>query len=170
MSFSPRVVVIALLICGVGGGEVDAIKKRLTPAQKYRIATHVVTGRVTKVYEREEQKPKYHWTLYVAEVRVDEVEKGQGVSDRQLIYVRYWRRKWVGEGRVPPGTSGYHPIPVDGQAVRIYLARNSRDGASRENNDGGFNVLGMDGFEILEPQPDATADDVAGETSEVASP
>jgi hypothetical protein len=36
--------------------------------------------------------------------------------------------------------------------VRIYLARNAYDGYTYENKDGGFNVLGVNGFEKLKPK------------------
>jgi hypothetical protein len=39
--------------------------------------------------------------------------------------------------------------PEIGQTLRIYLARNAYDGATNENNDGGFNVIYSNGFEKL---------------------
>jgi hypothetical protein len=35
----------------------------------------------------------------------------------------------------------------------VYLARNAHDGFDPDNKDGGFNVIGANGFEKLAPPP-----------------
>jgi hypothetical protein len=35
----------------------------------------------------------------------------------------------------------------------VYLARNAYDGYTFDNKDGGFNVIGANGFETLNPTP-----------------
>lgn len=116
-------------------------------------ATHVIVGKVVGVFERSETVGDWKYTRYVAEIRVDESEKGDGVDKGSLVYARYWRRRWIGQGRVPLSTSGHRGLPGEGETPRIYLARNAYDGFSRDNMDGGFNVIGANGFEKLTTKP-----------------
>ena len=50
---------------------------------------------------------------------------------------------------VPPSSPGHMGTPVEGDTVRVYLARNAYDGFTMDNTDGGFNVIGGNGFEKL---------------------
>jgi hypothetical protein len=50
---------------------------------------------------------------------------------------------------MPPGTNGHRGCPSEGATLRIYLARNAYDGFSDDNKDGGFNVIGANGFEEM---------------------
>ena len=146
----------SLWICSVAAALVlpaRAEKVPLSPEELRKTATHIVAGRVTAVYERPETAGDWQYTHYVAEVRVDECEKGDGVKKGDLVYVRYWRRGWVGKGKVPPSTAGHSGLPAGGDAVRVYLAKNAYDGFTFDNKDGGFNVIGGNGFEKLEPKP-----------------
>ena len=126
-----------------------AEKANMSPEALRNAATHVITGTVVHVNERTETVGDWKYTRYVAEIRVNNLEKGEGIKDRGLIYARYWKRRWIGNTRVPPSTSGHRRLPLDGATLRIYLARNAYDGFSRDNNDGGFNVIGANGFEAL---------------------
>lgn len=128
-----------------------AEKVDMSPEELRQTATHVITGQVTAVYERAVTRGDWKYTHYLAEIRVDECEKGDGIQQGDLVYVRYWRRAWIGEGRVPPSTTGHRGLPSDGESLRMYLARNAYDGFSVDNKDGGFNVIGANGFEQLEP-------------------
>jgi hypothetical protein len=83
----------------------------------------------------------------VAEVRVADCEKGTGIKKGDLLYARYWRRAWVGKNEMPPDTLGHRGLPRDGDFMRVYLARNAYDGFDPNNKDGGFNVIGANGFE-----------------------
>ena len=87
--------------------------------------------------------------FHCAEIRISKVEKGKDVTAGGLAYVRYWTRQWTGPGDMPPSTNGHRGLPKAGEILRIYLARNAYDGFSNENNDGGFNVIGANGFEKL---------------------
>lgn len=128
-----------------------AEKVDLSPAQLLKTATHVVDGQVLAVFERTETHGDWRYTRYVAEVRVDKIEKGDGIRSGELIYVRYWQREWIGKGDVPPSTSGHRGLPKDRDTIRVYLARNAYDGFSNDNNDGGFNVIGANGFQKSNP-------------------
>ncbi len=122
-------------------------KVDLSPAQLLNTATHVIDGQVLAVFERTETHGNWRYTKYVAEVRVDKSDKGEGIKNGELIYVRYWQREWIGKGDVPPSTTGHRGLPKDRDSIRMYLARNAYDGFSNDNNDGGFNVIGANGFQ-----------------------
>jgi hypothetical protein len=130
-----------------------AEKVDMSPEQLRKTATHLVTGQVLAVYERTQPEGDWKYTRYVAELRVGACEKGEGVRKGDLVYVRYWRRAWVGQGQMPPSTTGHRGLPSKGQTVRVYLARNAYDGFTFDNKDGGFNVIGANGFEPLGPGP-----------------
>jgi hypothetical protein len=115
-----------------------------------KTATHIVTGQVVAIYERTESDGDWKYTRYVAEVRVAECEKGDGVKKDDLVYIRYWRRGWQGKGDPLPNTSGHRGLPEGGANIRAYLARNAYDGFG-QTKDGGFNVIGANGFEKLKP-------------------
>ena len=144
---------LVALLSAVLVSPAGAEKVNMSPEDLAETATHIVTGRVVAVYERTETDEHYKTTHYVAEVRADEVEKGDGIEKDGLVYVRYWRRAWIGKGNPPPGTGGHRGLPEAGDSVRIYLARNAYDGFDPNNNDGGFNVIGANGFEALKPEP-----------------
>ncbi|MEK0449876.1 MAG: hypothetical protein RL088_2144 [Verrucomicrobiota bacterium] len=112
-------------------------------------STHVVTGKILGVYAKTVKDGDYLRTEYVAEVRVLETEKGNGVKVGSLIYVRYWTQDWRGLGIMPPGTRGYWDIPKEGEKLRIHLVQKSTKIAERfagDSADGGFDVLAPNGF------------------------
>jgi hypothetical protein len=142
------VVTLAALVTPLRAEKVD-----MSPEELRETATHVVKGQVTAVYERTETTGDWKYTKYVAEIRVEECEKGDGIKKGDLVYARYWRRAWIGKGQVPPSTAGHRGSPRAGESIRVYLARNAYDGFSFDNKDGGFNVIGANGFEKLNPVP-----------------
>lgn len=144
-------VVAALVSSSVAAEKVDMAKERLAST-----ATHVVLAKVAAVYTRVVREQDWNVTRHVAEVGIEAVEKGEGIATSDPLYVRYWTREWAGRGTPPPSTAGHRGLPKEGARVRIYLARNAYDGFDPENNDGGFNVIGANGFEALptaEPAP-----------------
>jgi hypothetical protein len=141
------VIAAALLVTPV-----RAEKPQMSPEELRETATDVVTGKVVAIYARAETSGDWKYTRYVAEIRVDECEKGDGIKKGSLVYARYWTRGWSGKGQVPPSTSGHRNLPSDGEVVRVYMARNAYDGFGSDNNDGGFNVIGANGFEKLKPK------------------
>ena len=133
----------------------QAEKPNLDAGSLHKLSTHVVTGEVVTIYQRPERSGGWSWSKYLAEVRVATCEKGEGLSGGDLVYVRYWQRhKWIGPGPMPAGTNGHRGLPAEGETLRIYLARNAYDGfhTAEQNHDGGFNVIGANGFERL-PEP-----------------
>jgi hypothetical protein len=127
-----------------------AEKVPLSPEELRKTATHVVVGQVTAVYTRTENSGNYRYTHYIAEVRVTEIEKGDGLKKGEPVYVRYWQRQWIGRDKQPPDTIGHRGLPGQGENIRVYVARNAYDGFGN-TNDGGFNVIGANGFEEVKP-------------------
>jgi hypothetical protein len=124
-----------------------AEKVSMSPSELRQTATHVIVGKVLAVYERTATQGDWRYTHYVAETQVLTSEKGSGLRKGDLVYARYWRRSWNGKGRQPPSTSGHRGLPKSGDTIRIYMARNAYDGFTEQNSDGGFNVIGANGFE-----------------------
>ena len=126
-----------------------AEKAQMSPDALKKVATQVVVGDVVAIYARETKEGRWKYTRYCAEVKVTAVEKGTDAKVGDLVYARYWQRRWASLGVPPPSTNGHRGLPKEGESLRIYLARNAYDGFSMENNDGGFNVIGANGFERL---------------------
>ncbi len=141
----PLVVLFLIAFSPSASGE----KVSMSPEQLRKTATHVITGTVSHIFQRSETVDDWQYTHYVAEIRVGDVEKGDGINQDRPLYARYWKRRWIGETLVPPSTSGHRGLPAEGDTLRIYLARDAYDGFTRSNDDGGFNVIGANGFEAL---------------------
>ena len=123
-----------------------AIGPKLTPQQLREMATHVVTGKVDAIYERTEKKGDWEYTHYIAEIRISDSEKGEGIRKGDLLYVRYWQRGWRGDGPVPPSGMGYRGLPAEGDSIRVYLEREAPNRSALFK----FKVVAEDGFEKLE--------------------
>lgn len=128
-----------------------AEKVNMSARELQNTATHVVTGTVRAIYHREETVGRWHYERFVAEIRVEASEKGEGLEPGHLLYARYWHRTWRGDGFPPPSTSGHRGLPKAGDHLRVYLARNAYDGFTNDNHDGGYNVIGANGFEPYDP-------------------
>src|SRR5262249_23177411 len=127
---------LALAALAALAGPSPGEKVPLSPRELRDTATHVVTGKVQAVYHRSEDAGDWRYTRYVAEVRVAECEKGPGLKKGDLVYARYWRRSWVGKGKMPPSTVGHRGLPSAGDGMRVYLSRSAYDGFG-DNSDGG---------------------------------
>jgi hypothetical protein len=129
---------------------VHAEKVDMPPNALRDTATHVIVGNVVQVYERKETDRDWTTTFYLTEIRTKEIEKGEGIKMGDLVYIRYWTRTWVGGNTRPrpTNTNGHRNLPKSGESLRIYMARNAYDGFGT-TSDGGFNVIGANGFEKL---------------------
>jgi len=146
-----RQILILLLLSGLSALALAVApeKASLSPAALRELSTHTATGEVRGIYKRVGREGSWEVTRHVAEVAVDSNEKGEGLEADELVYVRYWTRRWRGPGAPPPSTSGHRGLPEEGDRVRVYLARNAYDGFTDQNEDGGYNVIGANGFELL---------------------
>jgi hypothetical protein len=149
----PLVVILGL---GLTLSQALAAKLKLSTEALKSTATHIVVGTVQAIYQRKVEEPERSGVAYVAEVRVKEVEKGQGIKSGDLLYARYseiHKLVELSNGRKMSFEGPYLNKPETGQTLRIYLARNAYDGgATSENNDGGFNVIYSNGFEKLKDE------------------
>jgi hypothetical protein len=146
------VLAIALLLTSAA---LRAEKVDLATDELKETATHIIVGPVLNIYEQTTVSPTWRVIKYVAEVRVEKIEKFDKVSPLkvgELLYVRYWKQMWVGQGVPPVDTSGHRGLPAVGSNMRIYLSRDAYDGFN-ENGDGGYNVIGANGFESLDSPP-----------------
>jgi hypothetical protein len=139
-----RSLIIGLTYAIVLAPALWAIGPRFTPQQMHEMATHVVTGGVDAIYERTAQKGDWKYTYYIAEISVNDSEKGEGVGRGVEIFVRYWSRRWIGNGPVPASGMGQRGKPAEGDSIRAYLERKA------QNQNTLFKVVAEDGFEKLE--------------------
>jgi hypothetical protein len=145
------IIFAVLIFLAVFGSPVLAEKANMGPIQLRQTATHVIIGTVTRVYERNHNTDTQKITDRVAEIRIKEIEKGEGLRNGDLLYARYWTSAWLPGATPVPSTSGHRGLPKEGETLRVYLARNAYDGFG-QNRDGGFSVIGADGFERLEQE------------------
>jgi len=118
-------------------------------AQMRNMATHVIVGTVVQIYHRDQTTKDQHATKYVAEIRTEGIEKGEGLQNGDLVYVRYSSSRWLPTATPVPSQLGHDGLPREGETLRIYLARNAYDGGSGYPQDGGFNVIFPNGFQRL---------------------
>ena len=137
-------ILLALIAVTALASAVWAIGPQWTPKQLREIATHIVTGKADAIYERTEKKGDWAYTYYIAEIRGEDSEKGEGIEKGDLLYARYWRRAWIGDGPVPPSGMGHRGRPAEGDSFRAYLKRDAQN-----NKNGIFKVVGPNGFEKL---------------------
>lgn len=126
-----------------------APEQGLSPAVLRQRATHVIVGKVQRIYTRKRLEIPWQYTRYVAEVQVTKVEKGTGIRTGQVVFARYWERRWLSASQPPSKINGHASLPDEGATLRVFLARYASDGFDKENKDGGFNVLIPNGFEHL---------------------
>ncbi len=136
-------------------------KPDLPPERLRELATHVVVAEVRAMTTRTTEAGNWKTTHVVHEVVVEAVEKTSGPPEGvdaasrpqpapgAVVYVRSWHRRWTGRGTPPTDTNGHRGLPEVGDRVRLYLARDAYDGFTKDNSDGGFNVIGCNGFEAL---------------------
>ena len=99
-------------------------------------ATHIVVGKVQTVYSVMAESDDWVDTKSVAEIAVQRVEKGDRIQTGDLVYGRFWNKRWIGEGNPDPYSRG-HTGPKAGELVRAYLVR----------KDGAYDVILPNGFE-----------------------
>jgi hypothetical protein len=123
---------------GLGGGVCAEIPD-LSTARMQDVASHVFQGKVARIYSMVDRStPQWETTHSVAELLVSRVEKGK--HDGRLAYVRFWHKRFVGEGSAPPGSYGHRGIPKVGGSTRVFVV---------EAEDGGFDVLPPNGFTVM---------------------
>lgn len=113
-------------------GFVDAAIAPRSPEELEKEATHIVSGVVVGVTSRIEKSTIekavgiYRDRIFTIRVRVTAISKGEGMKVDDEIEVVAWQPSI----RIPPlpGPQGHGPIPVRGDAIRVFLV--ARDGKS----------------------------------------
>lgn len=142
----PVACALALIAASSAAAPLAPEKRDLSKEELASTATHVVVGTVQQIWTRAEEQGNWDYTHYVAELRVESGEKGDGLAAGQLAYVRYWTKSWDALfTRQPPDTNGHRGLPDVGDRVRVYLAKDAYDGFGT-TKDGGFTVIGANGF------------------------
>ena len=121
-------------LAAVASAEIPSLSKERLREK----ASHVVAGKVTAVYTKEEKGQDWHRRQGLVEILVSAVEAGDGVEPGDAVYARFWTQRWVGAGTPPTYGSG-HRVPEEGDEVRAYLARKG----------GGYEALLPNGIEPL---------------------
>jgi hypothetical protein len=146
--------ILAVTVLALAGGAFAVAvatpeKPDLPPDTLAKIATHVVVGEVRQIWSRGETGSGWKTQRFVAEIAIERVEEGTAdLCPGELVYVRYWHRRWIGPGSGPDDTTGHRGRPDEGDRVRVYLARDAYDGFWR-TDDHGYNVVGANGFAML---------------------
>ena len=144
----PGLVLLSLFaLSSASGAKAPSSKEQLE-----KIATHVVVGKVRAIYSYKEREgipvlSGYEYDRKVAAVKIEKIEKGKIAES--LVYVRYWSRNWKGLGLPPPGGQSYENQPKKGGTCRFYLAKNAYDGWSKGSQDGGYNVVYVNGIQPI---------------------
>lgn len=106
-------------------------------------ASHALAGTVQRTYEQKEKRGDFEYTYGVAEVAVERVGKGADFIAGDRVFVRYWRKKWIGSGNPPPEHYGHRNIPEKAGSAEIYVKGDRKTG---------FDVLSPNGFfKIVQP-------------------
>ena len=132
VSLSASALVLALLVPSMALSEVP----NRTVEELQQLSSLVVKGRVQRIYSTVEVSKGVQYTRSVAEISVLAVEKG--VPPDGLLYARFWRSRWVGDGPAPTTGYGHRGIPAAGNTVRVFLVR---------AHDDGFDVAPPNGFQ-----------------------
>jgi hypothetical protein len=130
----------SLSVACLAGAAFAEIPNR-SAAQLEELASHVFTGTVLKIYSTvDRSSPKWDFTYSVAEVQVDDIEKGE--HEGRLAYVRFWHKRFKGDGPPEPSHYGHRGVPKIGDQTRVYVMI--------EEEDGGYDVLSPNGFAAIE--------------------
>jgi hypothetical protein len=125
-----------------------------SPEQLRSLATHVCVGTVESMQVRAERDGAWEYERYELVLRVEAVEKDTGgtgstaFAPGDTLRVRCWTKSWGLPTPTPPDTSGHAPLPVPGERGRAHLVNTGYNGFG-ETRDGGFDLLGRNGWEPL---------------------
>lgn len=132
---------LLLLIPSSGWTEIP----NLTRDALEKSASCCFEGVVQNIYERTEREQNYEYRHRVAEIAVRRVIKGTDIAAGDRVFVRYWRRAWIGSGPPPPSHSGHRSLPEKLDTVEVYVQGDRRKG---------YDVISPNGFfQVTHPKP-----------------
>ena len=144
----------AFCVLALLAGAPRAEKASSSPEELFERATHVVVGEVTGIDVRRELDLPWEVDRYVVTVSVDGIEKAPEGFDSRVLEARCWFRTWRGPGPMPADTRGHWPLPAVGDRVRLHAVAEGYNGFG-ETTDGGMDVFGRNGWELLVSGPHA---------------
>jgi len=90
-------------------------------------SAYIVVGKVQAVYTTEQKTDRgFVNKLYVFEVVVNSVEKGEGLKEGKVIYAKAWKPESRPQGWAGP--QGQNHIPEVGEVGKLYLTQ-AEDGS-----------------------------------------
>ena len=129
---------VALASCLFGLALFGMDRPHLSPERLAASSSDVVIGAVVRVYTKELTNTDFQTTLCVAEIAVEKVVKGDSLKPGSIVFAKYYSKKWVGEGQMPPGWNGQQCVA--GGRYRVHL---------RGSHVKGFRVVEPNGFAAL---------------------
>jgi len=113
-----------------------------SPAQLEELASHVFTGKVVRIYSTvDRSSPQWEFTYSIAELQIERVDQGE--HEGRLAYVRFWHKRYTGDGPPEPSHYGHRGVPKAGSQTRVYVMT---------EEDGGYEVLSPNGFAAVETE------------------
>ena len=104
-------------------------------------AAYIVVGKVQAVYTAEDKQERgFVNRLYMFEVVVSSIEKGEGLKEAKVIYVKAWKPQSRPTGWA--GLQGQNHIPEAGESGRLYLT---------QADDGSLSLMTPNGWEGKNP-------------------
>ncbi len=80
------------------------------------------------IYEKSTSFEDWQYRLFLADVRLADCSKGENLSAGELVYVRYWQRRWLGAGEPPDAITGHRELPPEGEFANETLLVGLLDG------------------------------------------
>jgi hypothetical protein len=139
MTFKTSVVILVSSLCLIVSTQAVKVD---APGEAENGSSNILTGTITAIYSRIVRDANYEWNHCVAAVRIESIQKGEGLKTGDLIFVRYISsNRWIGKGAMPPGPSGHNNVPGEGDRRKVCLNRNA---------DGGLDVFYVSGFKAAD--------------------
>lgn len=146
---SGATITAVLLVAAWTVGTTLAERPNLTDEGLTRESTHVIVGKVLGTYKRlHKEFNGRREARYIIEIEVESIEKGEGVTPKDIVYARAWHIERFGIGGATPGPSGHNSIPDTGDRVRAYVAHGPY--APTAQKDRGWAVVYPNGIAILD--------------------
>ena len=110
------------------------------PESLLEMSSHTIQGKISQIYSANEDKGNFRYVFQIAVVDVKTVEKGEGISKGDSVYVKYWKRTWIGKGPLPPDYYGQPNVPRVGDSMRVFL-KQDKNGPFDVREPGGFHSV-----------------------------
>lgn len=103
-------------------GDIAPLSAETLQEQASQIVVGVVTNREIK--RDTETDPNWDKRTFAYQIEIEAVEKGN-FQRGDTVSASAWMQKWTGSGIQPPSGTGHHPLPMEGERARFFLAGDS---------------------------------------------